>query len=414
MTLKSLPIVVSTACLMLAGPALATANNDQLVDQQIQVMQQQIELLQDELEDLKAEQDDAAAVSDKELSVDIGGAVRFQYTYEDYQKNAGNTDRGGDIDFDTFRLDLRGAIGNVILDAQWRWYQYMTTLHHAWVGYNFNPDNQLQIGLTRIPFGNQPYNSHSFFFSSNYYLGLEDSYKFGLEYIYTGGAWNVQAAFFKNDGRGGVGHDRRESYTYNIVGIGGLTSGNVTNLAGTANTGALRVAHTFTPITDLKIEFGGSGLYGQLRSPTDNAGDYYAWAVHTDIDWGAWNLQLQGSRYEYDTDVNADRLVVAAYAYRDTIAASANTYTANLAYTQPVDWGPITSLMFYNDYSLVGNKSGNFDDTWMNVTGIAVAAGGVYAYIDWINARNQPFIGGSMTGNGEVNQRFNINIGYYF
>jgi hypothetical protein len=51
----------------------------------------------------------------------------------------------------------------------------------------------------------------------------------------------------------------------------------------------------------------------------------------------------------------------------------------------------------------------------MNVTGVSVAAGGLFTYFDWVHAKNQPFVGGSGAGDsGDYEQRFNINIGYYF
>jgi hypothetical protein len=51
----------------------------------------------------------------------------------------------------------------------------------------------------------------------------------------------------------------------------------------------------------------------------------------------------------------------------------------------------------------------------MNVTGVAVTSGGLYTYIDYVMARNQPFVGGSMGSNGSgTKHRFNINFGYYF
>ena len=74
----------------------------------------------------------------------------------------------------------------------------------------------------------------------------------------------------------------------------------------------------------------------------------------------------------------------------------------------------MTNLTFYNDYSLVTNKSADLEDTTMNVLGVAVSAGGMYTYIDYVTAKNQPFIGGTMVGNGGTERRFNINVGYYF
>ena len=56
----------------------------------------------------------------KDASIKVGGAVRFQYGIKDYDED--DKDRGGDFDFDTFRLDVNGSIGDVKLSAQYRWY----------------------------------------------------------------------------------------------------------------------------------------------------------------------------------------------------------------------------------------------------------------------------------------------------
>ena len=104
-----------------------------------------------------------------------------------------------------------------------------------------------------------------------------------------------------------------------------------------------------------------------------------------------------------------------AYAFYDSIAAEAKSITANLAYSLPVQWGPVTGLQFYNNYGLVYDKSDGTADTMMNVAGFSVAAGGLFTYFDLVHARNQPFVGGSAAGNSDdTERRFNINIGYYF
>ena len=61
--------------------------------------------------------------------IKIHGAVRFQYEYNDY--NSGNENRGGDLDFDIFRLNFDGEIGDVILSAEYRWFHYMDVVKHA-------------------------------------------------------------------------------------------------------------------------------------------------------------------------------------------------------------------------------------------------------------------------------------------
>lgn len=353
----------------------------------------------------------------KEDGIKVGGAVRFQYSREGYNK--ANRRRGGDADFDIFRLDLNGSIGDVELSAQYRWFQYMNTIQHAWVGYKFSDTSEGRVGLVKLPFGIQPFDSHNYFFSSNYYLGLEDSYFLGAKYLYVNGNWNTQLAFFKNDGMGGIDGDvskRSDSYTYNVVGYRDATEGvyaDPTHPIATSNTAAARVAYTFHPGDKTSVELGASALHGGLNDATHSVGHYGAYAVHMNANHGPWNLQLQAAQYDYSV-LNATRLAVGAYDFYDSIAARATSYTGNIAYKWPVSWGPVTELTFYNDYSLVGRKSGGLPHTWMNVTGVSVAAGGLFTYFDFVTARNQPFIGGSMAGNGAVEHRFNINIGYYF
>ncbi len=279
------------ACLAMPAQAAQAAQQDASATQhysptQIAAMQAQIDALQRELDsmkqhpaqatvaasakatdadtatdgaetvavaDTKAKSDDSrqAAASASKDGIKLGGAVRFQYSREGYNK--GNRKRRGDMDFDIFRLDLNGSIGNVELSAQYRWFQYMSAIHHAWVGYKFTDKDEGQLGLTRVPFGNQPFDSHNYFFSSNYYLGLEDSYQMGALYVHSGDPWNVQIGFFKNDSMGGVDgfvSNRADSYTYNVVGYRLPGEGNFDDPAhpiGVADTGAARVAYTFRP-----------------------------------------------------------------------------------------------------------------------------------------------------------------------
>lgn len=452
MTLKRISRYV-TLCLGAAcvGPGVAVAADvDQTatpaqaaatVGSQISAMQQQIDTLQHQLDALRAAQATAGPVpaestvpaSDKKTliaeaepqpapeasdeGIKFGGAMRFQYSYEGYDRD--NKHRNGDVDFDIFRLNMHGKVGDVELQAEWRWFQYMSAIKFAWLAYDFDETSQVQLGITRIPFGVQPYDSHSYFFSSNYYLGLEDTYHAGAEYVYAGDPWNVQLAFFKNDAMGGVDgyvSNRSNSYSYNVVGVRAPGDGifdDPHQPIGSADTSAARVAYTFKP-GDLKLELGASALYGGLESSTASVGDYHAYAVHMNADYARWNVQAQASHYEYDVDGGADRLAVGAYAFYDSIPTRADTYTFNVRYHQPVQWGPVQSLDFYNDYSLVTHKSGWLPSTFMNVLGVGVSAGDLYTYFDFLTARNQPFVGGTMAGDGEVEHRFNINFGFYF
>ncbi len=369
-------------------------------------LQQQVESLSDQVAQLTKE---------NASGIKLGGAVRFQYSVEDY--NEQNKDRGGDFDFDIFRLNLDGSIGDVDLSAEYRWFEYMHVIHHAYVGYQFTPTQYGKVGITKVPFGIQPYASHNFFFSSNYYLGLEDDYDMGLNYTYEGEQNRLDLAFYKNDEQGGLDgyvSDRTHRYSYDIVGVRAASEGAYDSPALAAaelNTFNARYAHQLL-IGGVEVELGLSGLSGQIET-ADTRGDRYAVALHSVINYQQWNLQLQAAQYDNDFK-QAERMAVGAYAFYDSIAAKADTLVANLAYSWPVACGPISNITFYNDYSLVTNKSADLPDTFMNVTGAAVSAGGLYTYIDFVTAKNQPFIGGTMVGDGDTTHRFNINFGYYF
>lgn len=347
----------------------------------------------------------------QEESLRFGGAARFQYSYEGYDD--ANKNRGGDIDFDTFRLNLDGRLDDLILSAEWRYYDYMQVIHHAWVGYDFTANLRAEAGITQVPFGNLPFNSHSFFFSSNYYLGLEDDYDAGIKLSWMAEPWDVQVAFFKNDERGGAGSGL-DRYSFDAVALNPANPGD--SAIGETNTLAGRIAYSFGaggngPATQIGL----SAMGGRLHDGSRHAGSYTAFASHLNGNYGRWNLQLQVTKYEYDLDSGADRLAMGAFGAAYGIPADAVSYTANLGYRLPVSWGPISALNLYSDNSLVTDKSDGTADTVMHILGLSVEAGPVLAYLDFVSAKNQPFVGGTMIGDsGDREQRINLNIGYYF
>lgn len=351
--------------------------------------------------------------------IEVGGAVRFQYVYEDY--NDGNKDRGGDLDFDIFRLNFRGEIGDVILSAEYRWFQYMDVVQHAYFGYDFTDEWQGQVGIVGVPFGIRPYNSHSYFFNAPFYAGLEDEYDAGTRFLYRTDTWDFDIGFYKSDEQGGVdsgASSRADKYSYDPVGIrlpGEDIFGNPELAIGENNSWALRGARKFQLGEERDLELGLSVQWGDLHDGAASVGDRQAWAAHAVYNHERWEFMAQVADYEYDVDIENDGIIVGAYAYFDTIPSAATFYTGNVAYTLPVQFGPVTDLTFYNNYSLMTDKEGYTDDTFMNVTGMAVTAGGVYTYFDLVVAENQPFVGGSMAEEGgDTNTRFNINFGYYF
>lgn len=358
------------------------------------------------------------AEAEKPQGIKFGGAIRTNYSYTSY--NDGNKNRGGDFDFDIFRINMSGEVGGVSLNGEIRFFDYMSVIKYAYAGYQFSDDWQVQLGITKVPFGNQSYNSQNYFFSTNYYLGLEDDFDLGIVFKRElTDNWQLDLGFFKNDELGGIDgyvDNRSDRYSYDIVGIRNVGDGiydEPEQALAEYNTFVGRFAYHFST-GEVKTELGLSALHGGIHDGEDRAGNYQAWAVHASSQYKNWHLQFQHSLYDYNID-QVDRIAVGAYSFYDSIAAEAKSTTLNIAYDIAVNFGPVTALQVYNNFGLVHGKSDNTKNTMMNVTGMSVAAGGLFTYFDFVQARNQPFIGGSAASDSDDSeQRFNINIGYYF
>ncbi len=435
---------VAVALALVSSSALANPELEAM-KKQLEQLQQQMQQLQEQLAqaEVKAKEQDkqqakqqeqitnriakqeqkfeetvAKHSEEKKEGIRIGGAVRTNFSHTSYDDDSKN--RGGDFDFDIFRVNFAGEIGDVSLNAEIRFFDYMTAVKYAYVGYDFAQDWQVQAGITKVPFGNWPYNSHNYFFGTTYYVGLEDDHDMGVLFKRElADNWQLDLGFFKNDELGGVDgyvDNRSDRYSYDVVGWRTADEGVYAEpgqAIGEYNTFSGRYAYHLEHEGG-KTELGLSGLAGGLHDGNDRAGDYQAWAVHLNSTIGRWNFQLQHGEYNYDID-DVNRMAVGAYSFYDSIAAEATMTNANIAYSLPVEWGAVTGLQFYNDYGIIYDKSDNSADTWMNVTGFSVASGGLFTYIDLVHAKNQPFVGGSIAGNsGETERRFNINLGYYF
>ncbi|HLR17440.1 MAG TPA: hypothetical protein VK099_06155 [Alcanivoracaceae bacterium] len=424
------PLGVMAASLLLSATAMPTyaADSNKDLRAELERMQQEIDALRTEM---AADKNAIAAPNDSEDGIQVGGVVRFNYTYTDYRNNAAskaNRRRGGEGKFDLLGVTFNGKVSDVYLSAEYRHFEYMDVVRKAWVGYDFTDTLHGQLGIHQVPFGILPYASHSYYFNSNYYMGLEDDYDFGLKLIHDDGPLNLQAAFYLNDEMNGSTSNKR--YSYDALGAikkgtdfgEAKDTGNLFDEDGVITTldskvSNLRAAWTFGHGTAFSTEVGVSGQYGRLMDDDGyNMGDQYAYAAHLVGNYDRWNVQLQVTHYDNKIGDEYDRMIVGAYAGYDTIARRATSYTGNVAYSLPVQIGPISTLTFYNDYFYITDKPGDLKDTWMNVTGMSVAAGAIFAYLDIVNAKNQPFIGGSMgEADGEKhNLHYNFNVGYYF
>lgn len=359
----------------------------------------------------------------------VGGAFRVNYIMKDWDDAYKDL---GELAFDTARVNVDLDKNRMTGSFEFRYYQDKfadghdyAMIHHAWLGWEFDDRQQVQAGVTKVPFGILPYASHNWFFQLPYYVGLEDDYDLGVKYIGAFAPWNFQAAYFPAD-EGNYFGDSGDSarYSYDLVREG--TNGNAER-----NQVNMRLAYTKEHREDYSTEVGVSVMVGGVANdnPQGGSGDRYAVAAHLVGNYDRWNLMLQALHYDFNVDNDPNRdaspdgsfVVFGAYDAFYYVASEATVYTAGLAYTLPVDWQRITSLTFYNDVSLMVKDESGFQNSLQNVVGCAVDAEPLYIYIDLAMGKYHPWLGGDWTtsladggDNGSWHARFNINVGLYF
>jgi len=344
----------------------------------------------------------------------IGGALRFNYGYTDW--NIDQDEKYGDAGFDIFRLNVDGALADWILSAEYRFYSYQHTIHHGFVGYNVNDNWQVQAGIHQVPFGLLPYASHNFWFSSAFYVGLEDDYDLGIKGLYQEGPWNLALAFYKNDELGSSTNLDR----YSIDVVSGTDGNEETNQFNG------RLAYLLDHGSLGETEVGVSGQWGQLyNNQTRDMGDRWAGALHLNGNYGNWNLQLEYAAYAYNPEnppgFDDDIIHVGGYATSWPIPAEADIGIVNVAYTFPLALKWLDSITLYSDNTIIAPAADNQPTSWQNVIGALFASGPVYTYLDVISSENMIFsepgssmVDESVANNDERNTRFNLNVGYYW
>lgn len=414
------------ACLLLAPAAVAADEATEALRAELDALEARLAVLEARLAEREAgeravrpeavaeTETDATREAEENAAppagVEFGGAVRLNYRWRDFDSQL--KDRYGELDFELFRVNMDGRVGDVGLSAEYRWYPDFDAVHHGYFSYAPEGLGEFQLGVTQVPFGLLPYASHSYWFGATYYMGFEDDYDGGLKWVYANGPWDAQLAFYKNPEY--TDDSRYGRYSFDVA-----TGGEQFNEE--SNQINARLAYEFRHREDWSTTLGASLQVGQLyNQATRKDGDRYAFAAHANGRYGPWNLQLQFIDYEFAPEnppgVADDFVQIAGFDVPFLMAADGRVYTLNLARDIDFHWGPVDGLTCYNDYSHVAVDGPGRRDSIQNVTGCLVVAGGLYTYVDWIAGKNMWFAGGPGIGldDDQWRSRLNINLGFYF
>ena len=383
-----------------------------------------------------------AQEEEKEDGFTFGGAMRYNIISTSYN----DTKTNPEFTWDTWRLNVDGSMAGVDLSFEYRFYPTFGThfIHHGFLGYEFSDDVYMELGVTQVPFGITTYASHSWWFQGPYYVGLEDDYDMGINFDITPtDRLEISLAYFRQAEPEGpkfggdvtFGNAGPGRYSYDIVPGNGayVSGGEITSTSASLrelNQFNARVAYDVAEGWELGASAQIGGIYNSVLDETETS---TAFAGHVVGNFGNFNLKAEYITYNYsakgDNGNDLDVVQMGAYGYEyfggddytGGVAAEANMYVVGLAYTIPVEWGPISSLQPYIDYTMIDKTNENFYDTQHLIPGFLISAGGIYTYVDYAMGKNQPWLTvnfGKGLGSGvedpDWNKRFNINIGYYF
>ncbi len=369
----------------------------------------------------------------------IGGAVRYNIVSTSYdgqiQKNTNTY-----ATFDTWRLNVESTYSGIDLSFEYRWYPTYSTnfIHHGYIGYEFNENLYMKLGISQVPFGITKYASHSWWLQGPYYIGLEDDYDMGIKFDYDiNNKLEFNLAYFRQaepEGPtyGGVttfGNSGPGRYSYDVIpGKGKIYDKEADTMAvydaDIRELDQLNIRFAYDLKENIEIGFSGQlgGIYNQARNAHELA---TAYAGHVVVDFGRFNFKGEYIYHHYLAKSNdgsvLETIQMGAYGSAYDVAVEGHSYVAGLAYTIDVDWGPFSTLQPYVDYTLIDKSIDHFYDTQQLVPGMLVVSGNIYTYIDYAMGVNHPWLTsnfGEGLGRGQKNapwnKRFNINIGYYF
>ncbi len=364
------------------------------------------------------------------LDVSVNGSLRFNALFRaygggsDFDQSSDRVLGDGGFTFDTFRIGASGSYGNLVFDAEYAIYPDAfggLYIHHGWAGYNFSENRQVQVGVSQVPFGIQPYASSSWFFNNTYYVGLEDDYDAGVKALFTPGNWDIQGGYYMNpEGTTFYGNSTPDRYSYDVI------PGQGQSVVEEHQFNA-KLAYTFNHDGLGFTKLGVSGQRGQLLDQSTGDTDWHAaYAVHLQGRYGGFETKLEFMQQELNPPNTDDRFTsMGAYGGTYRVANEHTVYSSSLAYHIPLNVGPVSEIKPYYDFSQVTKNVDAWNDNVSHVVGFLTSAGPMFIYTDLIVSKNHPFNFSyrestefaSVMAEGDDNEfrtAFNINIGIYF
>jgi len=353
----------------------------------------------------------ATPPSDK-INFSLHGALRVHYKDEFY--NAKSKREGGELGFELLGLFINTSYKQFKAFADMRIMSASSggiMFKEAWLGYNFQNGDDLQMGLVQDPFGNLEFNSYSWFLGIGYGLGFEGKYSMGIKYHHQDEQWDWQAAFMKNATEM-FSNDpdlRDNQWSASVLG----DNKEINQLSG-------RLAYKMNT-KSAKHEMGVSAKVGQLYNfAKDEMGDRNAFAVHYNLAYKGFGLKAEAYTYQFNAKGgNPDFVDIGAFNYTYQVASKGKVYTISAKYSIPFDNKIVNEIMFYSEYGHLQKKN-DLKPSKMITNGVLFRSfKSLYIYLEYIAGYNHPYLGGAQNSlyndfDNQWHARLQCNFGYYF
>lgn len=271
-------------------------------------------------------------------SVQLGGVVRLNQRYENWEGENGGF---GKLHFDIFRVDLKGKFDDAYFNASYLFQdQEKRSIEKAYVGYNLNENNNIEVGFVYKPFAIYPYPQNGWTYHIPFFLGYGNNIAPGINWNFHNKDWDLKLGYYPEMLSTNLRYSP-ESATYDDLSENAFPTQSAyqNEKRHQLNTRIVRKLETDFG----KQEFGVSGAIAQLHNKTtDKNGKYYAVGLHTDNNYKRFNLQSSVIHYQYDAKnpdgVNDDMTLMGANGLTPAyfIASEGTVASLNLAYTLPV------------------------------------------------------------------------------
>ncbi len=354
-------------------------------------------------------------------SFQLGGALWLRASGQRWVAESSANRRG--LFFDQFRISVLGEHGfdnevKLKFSSQTRWWSYQFAIQHLWFGIELDEHHDIRLGIIQAPFGALPSISSGFWYSLNYYHGIEGDHDAGLQYSFKQGGFSLHLAYFPNEEYNSPTATNR--WAPDLV-----ISDDQENFE--RNQGNLRLAYAFGHGTDMTTEVGLSGQVGELPNQlTGSPGWRWAAALHVVGTYGKWNVYAQAARYEFrpnNPDGVDDRTVLMGF-FSSTrpVAAKATTFVGGIKKYWNLEWWLFNRLTAYIEYSEVFKDEDEFRTSRLVDPGVVVQAGPFYFWVDVLIAQNAWFFNDSFDNSGPAEgaaenvweTRVNISLQWYF